>query len=166
MPDAWRVDKKKWQGSSFDGTGAAREGGRWNSEGVRVVYVSANLAMAAMEKYVHLPKPVPAKMEFVRFAVDFRGTSIKRLEPEALPRGWQDSPPGGATQKIGDRWVASGETAILAVPSALILEEVNYLLNPAHADFKRIVIGAPEVFVFDQRIAQLHPPPSAKSGVA
>jgi len=160
MPDAWRVDKKKWQESSFDGAGAALEGGRWNSAGVRVVYVSEHLAMAAMEKYVHLPKPVPPKMELVRFVLDFKGVAIKVITPNLLPRDWQDYPPGGSTQKIGDAWVASMETAILAVPSALIPEEVNYLLNPAHPDFKKILVGKPEAFVFDSRIAKLTTPPA------
>lgn len=158
MPSAWRVDKEKWKDVSFDGAGAAREGGRWNSAGVRVVYVSQQLAMAALEKYIHLPKPVPPSSRFVRFALDFGEVTIKRIPAARLPASWDRSPPVLATQRIGDDWVSSGETAILAVPSALIAEEENYLLNPAHPDFKRIKIAPPEPFSLSPRLARLREP--------
>jgi RES domain-containing protein len=158
-PSAWRIDRAKWQATSFDGAGAAVEGGRWNSAGIRVVYASAHLAMAAQERYVHLPKPVPAAMTFVKFRIDFGGVRVNRLNPTTLPAGWQDSPPTIATQQIGDRWVLSGATAILAVTSALIPEEENYLLNPLHPDFPRIVIHPAGSFSFDLRLAHLAAPP-------
>ena len=157
-PSAWRIDRAKWEATSFDGAGAAAEGGRWNSTGVRVVYASAHLSMAAQEKYVHLPKPVPAAMTFVKFRIDFGSVAVKRLDPASLPAGWRDSPPTIASQQIGNQWVLSGETAILAVPSALIPEEENYLLNPLHPDFRKITIHPSEPFFFDPRLAQLAAP--------
>ncbi len=159
MPDAWRIDKKKRQDSSFDGAGAALEGGRWNSAGVRVVYASAHLAMAAMEKYVHLTKPVPRSTRFVRFEILFNGIAIKTIPAEELPALWQLSPPGRDTQRIGDEWVASMDTAILAVPSSIVPEETNYLLNPAHPQFKKLTLKQPEEFLFDLRLATLTVPP-------
>lgn len=160
MPElhAWRVDKSKWAGSSFNGNGAATEGGRWNSAGIRVVYASSNLAMAAQEKYVHLPKPVPAAMQFVQFHLHFAASLVKRVDESSLPSTWRDAPPTAETQKIGDDWVLASESAVLAVPSAIIPEEVNYLLNPGHPDFKRIVIEKPTPFTFDYRIARLKEP--------
>ena len=157
-PSAWRVDNLKWIAISFNGAGAAAEGGRWNSAGVRVVYCSRHLAMAAQEKYIHLPKPVPAVMKFVKFRIDFGAVAIERLSAGALPAGWQAEPPAGDSQRIGDEWVAAARTAILAVPSALIPEEENYLLNPAHPDFARLKIGRHEPFEFDPRMARLHEP--------
>lgn len=160
MPElaAWRVDKAKWAATSFNGEGAAREGGRWNSEGVRVVYLSATLAMAALEKYLHLPKPLPAGMRLVRFKVSFDESLVHRVDPGSLPAGWRTAPPTTATQKVGDRWVGDGRSAVLAVPSVLIPEETNYLLNPMHPDFKKIMIGKPGAFDFDYRIARLVEP--------
>lgn len=165
MPEliAWRVDKAKWAGTSFNGDGASKEGGRWNSAGVRVVYVSASLAMAALEKYIHLPKPVPAGMRLVRFKLTFDESLVRRVDPADLPPDWRDAPPPAAVQAIGDKWARDGKSAILAVPSALIPDETNYLLNPAHRDFRKIAVGAPQPFDFDYRIARLiEPQPSRR----
>jgi len=151
-PSAWRLDKLKWASSSFDGSGAAKEGGRWNSAGTRVVYCSQHLAMAAQEKYVHLPKPVV--MRLVKFRIEFNGLTIASLA--SLPPDWRVSPPTLATQQIGDEWAASKRTVILAVPSVLIPEETNFLLNPLHPEFSRLGVSSPEVFAFDGRIARLH----------
>lgn len=160
MPEltAWRVDKAKRSRTSFSGEGAAIEGGRWNSAGVRVVYLSANLAMAALEKYVHLPKPLPAGMKLVRFKVSFSDTLVHRVKATVLPTDWRAAPPSASTQAIGDAWARDAVSAVLAVPSVLIPEETNYLLNPAHPDFKKVKIGEPEDFTFDYRIARLIEP--------
>lgn len=160
MPEltAWRVDKAKWAGTSFNGDGAARDGGRWNSEGVRVVYLSASLAMAALEKYVHLPKPLPSGMNLVRFKIRFDESLVHRVKPSNLPDDWRIAPPPATTQAIGDKWVRGNISAVLAVPSVLIPEETNFLLNPAHPDFRKVSIGAPQSFDFDYRIARLIEP--------
>ncbi len=160
MPDlvAWRIDKRKWRDVSFSGAGAAAAGGRWNSANVPVVYVSASLAMAALEKYVHLPKPVPARMELVRFRLRFDSALVEQVDPENLPPDWQEAPAPLSTAAIGDQWVSSARSAVLAIPSALIPEETNYLFNPAHPDFRKIEIEAPEAFAIDYRIARLVEP--------
>ena len=154
-PSAWRLDKLRWASSSFDGSGAAKEGGRWNSAGTRVVYCSQHLAMAAQEKYVHLPKPVA--MRLVKFRIEFNGLAVERIS--TLPPGWQNSPSPLTTQQLGDEWAHSLRSVILAVPSVLIPEETNFLLNPLHPDFSRLIISPPEPFTFDGRLARLHEPP-------
>ena len=160
MPEltAWRVDKAKRSRTSYNGEGAALEGGRWNSAGVRVVYLSANLAMAALEKFVHLPKPLPAAMKLVRFKVTFSDALVNRVKSADLSADWRTAPPSASTQAIGDTWARDAVSAVLAVPSVLIPEETNYLLNPAHPDFKKVKIGEPEDFTFDYRIARLIEP--------
>lgn len=162
MPDvrAWRIDKEKWASSSFSGAGAAVEGGRWNSAGVAVVYASEHLAMAAQEKYVHLPKPVPTTMKFVKFELNFDSSLVTEVDRAALPADWQNAPLLATTQSIGDAWVQSGKSAVLAVPSAIIPEEWNFLINPTHPDFKKISIRAPLPFAFDYRVARLVEPAS------
>jgi len=154
-PSAWRVDQKKWASSSFSGFGAAQSGGRWNSKGVAVVYASEHLAMAAMEKFVHLPKPIPERSRFVRFRLDFGKLPITWIAASVLPQGWDDEPLSRPTQLQGDAWVLGLKTAILAVPSVLYPEETNFVLNPAHPDFARIKVSAPEPFSFDPRMARL-----------
>jgi RES domain-containing protein len=157
-PSAWRVDKEKWAKQSFSGVGASMEGGRWNSAGVLVVYASEHLAMAAQEKFIHLPKPVPRNSRFVKFSIRFGRLVVTRLRASDLPPDWRTEPVPMSTQAIGDAWVRDARTAILAVPSVLIPEEANYILNPAHPDFSKIEISDPEPFVFDPRMARLTEP--------
>lgn len=160
MPElaGWRIDKSKWAGCSFDGSGAAERGGRWNSAGVRVVYVSANLAMAAQEKFIHLPKPLPSSMSLVRFRVEFAASLVQTIRSSWLPVHWRLAPIESSTQRLGDRWALGLYSAVLAVPSAIIPEETNYLLNPLHPDFKKVRIGPPEPFAYDYRFARLIEP--------
>jgi RES domain-containing protein len=155
---AWRIDKEKWAADSFSGAGAAVDGGRWNSTGIRVVYTSSSLALAAYEKYVHLPKPVSPKSHFVRFKLEFDDTLVSRLEDANLPAGWKVFPPPKSTQALGDAWIGAGSTVVLAVPSALIHEEINFLLNPAHPDFSKITILPKQTFAFADRIARFVDP--------
>jgi len=157
MPDrtAWRVDYARWAAQSFSGDGAAVEGGRWNPAGVKAVYVSEHLAMAAQEKFVHLPHPLPRRSRFVKFSLRFGRLPVRRLTAAKLPADWRTEPAPESTQAIAAAWFAAGPTAILAVPSALIPEETNYVLNPAHPDFLRIKISAPATFEFDPRMTRL-----------
>jgi RES domain-containing protein len=160
-PSAWRVDNKKWSTRSFDGFGAPLEGGRWNSAGVPVVYASEHLAMAAHEKFIHLPRPLPRNTLYVRFGIRFGGLAVTRLGAVGLPPDWRDEPVPESTQRIGDAWIAAAKTAILAVPSALYPEETNCVLNPTHPDFPKIEISAGEPFFFDPRMARLIEPGKA-----
>jgi RES domain-containing protein len=152
-PSAWRVDSAKRTASSFSGKGAAAAGGRWNPAGIRVVYASRHLSTAALEKFIHLPKPIPAAMKFVKFRIQFNGVAVER--PNRLPRDWNAEPVALASQRVGEEWVGSGRTAILLVPSAIVPEEENYVFNPAHPDFARLTISAAEEFFFDPRLAML-----------
>jgi RES domain-containing protein len=160
-PSAWRVDNKKWSTRSFNGIGASLEGGRWNSTGVPAVYASEHLAMAAHEKFVHLPRPLPRSSLYVKFGIRFGGLAVIRLGTVDLPPDWRREPVPISTQRIGDAWVAAAKAAILAVPSALYPEETNYVLNPAHPDFLEIEISAAEPLAFDPRMARLIEPAEA-----
>ena len=149
---AWRIEKSKWAAGAFSGDGAAAWGGRWNSPGSRVVYVSQNLAMAVLEKFVHLEHPRLAAGEFVKFSIRFDEVPIARIPANSLPAGWQSPVETRAAQKVGDDWIAENKTAILALPSAILPEEENYLLNPQHADFQRLLISPVCRFDFDPRL--------------
>jgi RES domain-containing protein len=153
-PSAWRVDNRKWSARSFDGIGASLEGGRWNSCGVPAVYASEHLAMAAQEKFIHLPKPLPRSSLYAKFAIRFGRLAVTRLEPLDLPPDWRAEPLPESTQQIGDAWIAAAKTAILAVPSVLYPEETNFVLNPAHPEFPKIKISAAVSFAFDPRMAR------------
>lgn len=147
---AWRIGKSKYAEVAFTGEGAARVGGRWSSPGRRVVYTSENLALAALELLVHINPPV--HLSWVAVRCEFDDSLVENFDPAALPENWRSHPPSRTTQAFGDEWIRSGRSAVLAVPSAIIPVEHNFLLNPAHPDFPRIAIGEAEPFVYDSRL--------------
>jgi RES domain-containing protein len=148
--EAWRILKAKHAASAFTGQGAADHGGRWNSRGVPVVYCSQSKALAALESLVHLNPPV--RFEYVAIRVAFDASMVAWFPMRKLPDNWRTEPPPPPTQKVGDLWIKSAQSAVLALPSAIIPGEFNFLLNPAHPDFAKVVRGKPETFVFDPRL--------------
>lgn len=117
-----------------------------------VVYTSATLSLAVMELLVHLDDDDLARA-YVAVAAEIPdGLPIGRTRAADLPRGWRSYPAPAALPELGRRWVTATETAVLAVPSAVIPHELNYLLNPRHPHFKRIRVGRPEPFAFDPRL--------------
>jgi RES domain-containing protein len=127
----------------YDGEGARRAGGRWNSKGVRVVYMSENRSLAILEVLVHLSGSLPDR--YVLGQAEFSDDlAIENIPPEALPNNWATLIPEEQTtmRKLGDEWVRQQRTAILAVPS-VVSGERNYLLNPAHPAFGHIRFADP-----------------------
>jgi RES domain-containing protein len=149
MGEAWRIVKKKHAATAFTGEGAAKAGGRWNSRGVLVVYTSGTRSLATLENLVHLNPPLIFK--YVAIAVKFDDALVEVYPVRNLPADWRTEPPPPSTKAVGDAWVKAARSAVLALPS-VISGETNYLLNPAHPDFKKIIIGKPDPFVFDPRL--------------
>ncbi|HJZ90816.1 MAG TPA: RES domain-containing protein [Gemmataceae bacterium] len=148
---AYRVVKAKYAATAFDGEGARLYGGRWNSPGVRVVYVSESLSLSVLEILVHLQTNVLLS-SYVTFAVELPETVIEELPTAALPADWREFPAPPAVRALGDAWVARGSSAALRVPSAVLAMEHNYLLNPAHAEFVRLAVSGPEPLDVDARV--------------
>ena len=151
MPAVWRIVKSDRARRAFDGEGARLFGGRWNSPGHRVVYTAEHASLAVLEMLVHLHEAeAVARYALVRARVPDRLVEV--LEPARLPPGWSDHPAPAALREIGDRWAAAGRSLALRVPSAVVPEEANYLLNPAHRAFRRVAIGAARPFALDPRL--------------
>lgn len=150
MLEAWRIVKARHASSALSGKGAADYGGRWNSRGIAVVYCSQSKSLAALENLVHLNPPV--RFDYVAVRVRFDKSLVEWFPVARLPREWRTEPPPPAARRIGDEWVAGARSVVLALPSAIIPGEFNYLLNPAHPDFARIRRKKPEAFVFDARL--------------
>jgi RES domain-containing protein len=148
----WRICKAAHAATAFSGEGARLYGGRWHRRGTRVVYTSESRALAALEQLVHLGRS-PLPPGFVCFAVDIPDAlRVPRIEPHELPAHWYRNPAPPELADLGTRWVASGRSAALQVPSAVVRGEHNVLLNPAHADFARLRIGRPQPFELDPRL--------------
>jgi RES domain-containing protein len=136
----------------WTGSGARNYGGRWNSKGNAVVYVSESLSLAALEILVHLDSDEILK-KFVKCSVSFDDSLVQEYDLRKLPSSWRDDPGPASLRTIGDAWIEAAQAVILAVPSAIVPDERNYLINPAHHDFSKLVIGDLEAFLFDPRLA-------------
>lgn len=147
----WRIVPEAQAERAFDGEGARIYGGRWNSPGVLMVYASEHLSLAALEVRVHI-ESTSMRKRYVRFSFDFDEKLMRSFEVKKLPADWRQEPAPASLRRIGDAWIESGESAVLAVPSVIIPEEKNYLLNPRHPDFAKIIIAKPRPFSFDPRL--------------
>lgn len=144
----YRITKAQYADRLVASGGAAR----WNSRGQFVIYTAATRALACLENVVHRSGE--------GLAGDFRVMSIDVPDDIAittiaigeLPTDWFDFQQYGVCQTVGDAWLRRAESVVLRVPSAIIADEWNYLLNPAHPDFQRIHLVHTDPFVFDPRI--------------
>jgi RES domain-containing protein len=148
---AWRIVKRKFRKAAFTGEGARRYGGRWNSKGVAVVYAAESQSLAALEMLAHLDS-AEVLSYYVAIPVSFDSRLIVDVDVPSLPKNWKSYPAPQSVRAIGDAWVASGESAVLRVPSVLVPSESNFLLNPNHTEYADLVIGEPLPFIFDPRV--------------
>ena len=153
MISAWRITKQKHAKTAFTGEGARLYGGRWNSAGRPVIYVAESRALALAEILVHL-ESAGALSRYALFQVEIDETYIAHIDPSALPKNWRAEPAPKRLQTVGDDWLVSGKSAVLRVPSAIVADESNYLLNPLHPDFSRLQIHGPERFPIDRRLVR------------
>jgi RES domain-containing protein len=143
--------KSRHAAAAFDGDGARLHGGRWNSPGTRVAYASDSIALAALEVLAHL-QSTAVLQAYSLVSLSFPEESVQVLETASLPARWRRFPSPPENQAIGDQWVAEGRSLILRVPSAIIPAAANFLINPSHPEFRRVVIGRPARFAFDLRL--------------
>jgi RES domain-containing protein len=130
--------------------GARLNGGRWNSKGVPVVYCAASESLAMLELRVHAPHPYPR--DRLRFVIEVPQDAVIQVPTRELPRGWNHVPPGSASKRFGDAWVAEGKNLGLLVPSVIAPEERNLVLNPAHPRFKDVHVVSKSRVQMDMRL--------------
>ncbi|MET4160964.1 MAG: RES family NAD+ phosphorylase [Marinobacterium sp.] len=135
----------------LSGEGAFLYGGRWNSKGVRVVYLGTSLAQAALELLVHLRRPDILR-QYAKLEVSFDAALVTHIDLNDLPDNWNSPQLASAVRNVGDNWVKDEISLVMQVPSAAIHGEYNYLLNPAHPDISKIRVGAITQFDYDPRL--------------
>lgn len=151
MGSGWRIVRASRARTAFTGEGPWRYGGRWNSPGARVVYISGYQSTAAFEVFVNRI-PFTIEEHYKAFYLEWPDSLTERFRHEKLPANWRIHPPPIEAREIGDRWVKERRSAVLALPSAVSPADTNFLLNPLHPDFKRIRIASPIDFEFDSRL--------------
>ncbi len=152
----FRVERKKYLASTLKGIGAAlTEGYRWNSIITYLVYTAESRALATLEVSVHLDlsEDLPTDRFYVEIDVP-DDIQMLELDLKDLPENWDSRPPVLETQYIGDDFVKENNAAVLKVPSAIVPQEYNYLINPNHPDSSRIKVISKTRINFDPRLKQ------------
>jgi RES domain-containing protein len=148
----YRVLRKAYARSPFDGQGAYLYGGRWSSPGTRLAYTSEHQSLAMLEYFVHLDVADAAGDLVLVMAEIPDDLPQERVAAARLPSTWRDFPAPPELAQIGDDFVRRGENCVLIVPSALAPYDHNWLLNPQHEVFRKVVISEPEPVIYDSRM--------------
>ena len=117
-----------------------------------MVYLGGSRALTALELLVHLTTPLSREKSYLLVGVDVPSSEISALPVALLPEAWRRAPPLRETQALGDDWLASNSSLGLWVPSAIVPEELNLLLNPLHPGMRQLRIDEPTPFRFDPRL--------------
>jgi RES domain-containing protein len=147
----WRLVKTKYASTAWDGEGARVHGGRWNSVGAAAVYGADSAALAVLEVLVHLHDVRPFSA-YSLVSAEVPDALIEDFDPKRLPGDWDTFPAPPQLQVLGDAWLSAGRGLALRVPSAVLREGTNLLINPSHARFARITMNEPRPFRFDSRL--------------
>ena len=144
----YRIVHQKYAGDLY----AGGRSGRFNSEGKKVIYTTGSISLAMLENLVH--------RNGAGFNADFRtmviyipdNLDIDTINKSVIPAGWNVDHDYSLTQPLGDKWFDKAKTPVLKVPSAVVPQEYNYILNTLHADFKHIKLIDTLAFFADRRI--------------
>lgn len=146
----WRISHRNF---ALDRTcaGAALYGGRWNPIGSPALYCGTSIALCALEKFVHVGQaPLPP---LVLVAIDVPDDAATFAPPiGALPPGWDAMPTSAGAQALGRAWLDAAQALALRVPSAILPEESNVIVNPRHPDYARVDMTVIRPFSFDGRM--------------
>lgn len=144
--------RRAYARNPFDGEGAYLYGGRWSSVGTRLSYASEHQSLAMLEYFVHLDKDDPPDDLVLAVAEVPDNLKSSIIKAANLPHSWRDAAAPAGLIRFGDEFARSGKYCVLKVPSVLAPSENNWLVNPAHEDFQRIVVRGVEPLQYDPRM--------------
>lgn len=150
MRTVWRITTERFAQTAFSGEGARLYGGRWNPKGWELVYTAESQSLALLELMV---QDDPLRAHYVLIPARLPDDLPQmHIESDQLPDDWRTIGARDVLQSMGLAWLESAQTAVLSVPSAVVPAERNFLINPHHRDFARIVIGEPQSLRTDTRL--------------
>jgi RES domain-containing protein len=145
----WRITSKQWA-LNRSGEGARLYGGRFNPKGVPALYAATTIELAALEALVHLPvKPPP--LVLVAIDIPARAHHVYRPSFDDLPRDWASEPVASGSQEFGGNWLVKGKGLVMMVPSVIVPEARNAVINPSHSKMKDVGLSVVRPFSFDAR---------------
>ncbi|WP_166878304.1 RES family NAD+ phosphorylase [Massilia mucilaginosa] len=146
----WRISHRKYALDRLR-AGAALFGGRWNVIGMPALYCATAVALCVIEKFVHVERTPLPPLALVAVDVPDHHTLY---EPgiAALPARWDDLLTSATAQLFGGTWLASRTNLAMKVPSAIVKEEFNVIINPLHPDYRDVQLSIIRPFTFDSRM--------------
>ena len=151
----WRIgtDTPRYAADDSTGKGAEITGGRWNEVGVPMVYAATSRALACLETVVHLNGGwLPLNRYLVEIIIpDDLMAAAETPDPTTLPVGWDAEPSGTISIGLGSNWIRSKRSAVLMIPSVIVPEEQNALINPTHPDAARVSFHKRRKWLYDPR---------------
>lgn len=155
MTVVWRIatDARTYTAEDLTGAGAEATGGRWNRKGTPMLYASASRALACLETVVHLNAGgLPLNRYLVEIEIPDRLVkNAVRFEAHRHV-GWDAIPEGRVSLEAGEAWVRAGVSVVMTVPSVIVPEELNFLINPKHADARAIRARKVRKWTYDARL--------------
>jgi len=136
---------------TLDGAGSRINGGRWNHVATACIYASMSRALAVLEFAVNVSiDEIPQDLAIVTFDIPDNGHKIFTVDQ--LPHGWNSADAFEITRNFGTPFLEKAEHLMMRMPSVIIPEEYNLLINPAHPDMKKVTIDNITRFSFDARL--------------
>lgn len=152
----WRIaaDTPDYGADDLSGKGAEKTGGRWNRKGTPLLYTSSSIALGCLETMVHLAGgvPLPLNRYLVQITIPPDAWRRRTLFDGAAHVGWDAEPPGLVSLDWGDRWARSAKSLLAEVPSVVVPEEFNILINPTHASAARLEVRKMRQWRYDLRL--------------
>lgn len=152
----WRIatDTPNYRADDLSGSGAKITGGRWNRPGTALVYAAESIALAALETVVHLTggMSLPLNRILVRIDVPDDQWAERTVFDRAASVGWDVEPPGTVSLDWGNAWAASAATLLAEVPSVVVPESSNVLINPAHPSLVTLRVTRVRRWTYDGRL--------------
>jgi len=146
--NVYRITTAKWA-DTLSGSGYPA---RWNSKGVYVIYTASSRALACLENLVHRSgEGLHNRFKIVEITIS-TDASKQNIDLDELPAEWHKTEHYPVCRRIGDRWIEEGTSLLLEVPSSIIREETNVLINPHHPEFSDVKIAGIRDFRFDERL--------------
>ncbi len=147
----WRITHRDYKDSAFTGEGAKLFGGRFNSEGIPLVYTSGSLSLTILEIFVQNNDRDYFK-NCIFFYADLAEELIFKPDPKDFPADWNQVPHGQTSQQFGDKWISGRKSLVMQVPSVVVPVEFNFVINPHHPDFHHISYREFNLVAFDERL--------------
>lgn len=152
--ELYRIAQEKYA-ADLSGNGARMFGGRWNSEGHYALYTASSRSLALLEILAHVTLKLLNSKTYILITLHIpEKTPSEIFDEKDLPSGWNVPGMEYTTQKLGDKFLEGRKKLLLGVPSVLMPEELNYILNPRHLEMKHVKIKHQRVIRFNDRLVR------------